>query len=99
MEETALQRPDRHQGDEHKRSREDPDLEISETDYHPDRGDHPDGGRGGQAPDVGAVPEDGARAEEAHAGNDLGGDTRRVGAAAEIWLPAGRAGERTGRGP
>src|SRR4029077_21286037 len=57
--------------------------------------DDPDGGRGREAPDVGAMAEDRAGAQEADSRDYLRGDARRVRAAREKRLEAHR-GEQAG---
>jgi hypothetical protein len=91
MEQALLERPDRHEGYEHQHRSEDPDSEKPKADDHAHGRDDPDGGCGREAPDVGAVPEDGAGAEEADPGDDLRGDARRVCAACEERLEAHRS--------
>jgi hypothetical protein len=88
MEHAALERPYRDQRHEHEHRGEDANPKATESDDHPDCCDHPDGSRGGQASDVCALPEDGARAEKADTGDNLRGDAGGIGAAAEKRLKA-----------
>src|SRR5262249_44702899 len=51
---------------------------VAEADRHSDSGGNPDRGRGGQSPDVAALAQDAAGAEEADTGHHLRSDARRV---------------------
>src|SRR5438270_63640 len=90
LEEARLDGTDCDQGDEHHGRGEDGDPEIAESDGHPQRSHDPDGGRRREASHVFALTEYRARPEEADAGDDLGGDTRRVDARPERWLEGNR---------
>src|SRR6266542_1537107 len=56
---------------------------AADPDGHAEGTGRPDAGRGGEPADGEAVAQDGAAAEEADAGDDLGGQPARVGALAE----------------
>ena len=73
----APQRPQREDDDRRRRDGHDP---RAGSGRHADRGDRPQAGGRGQATDGRALLEDRAGAQEAHAGDDLGRDPRRVGA-------------------
>src|SRR5487761_562981 len=62
----------------------------AETNGHPDCGHEPNRGRGGEAVDLVALAEDGARAKEANSRHDLGRDAGRVRGAAKRLEPQPR---------
>jgi hypothetical protein len=88
VEQPALERPDGDEGNQHQRRGEYPNPHVAETDHHAHRRYYPDRGRGGQSPDLNALPEDGPGAEETNAGHDLRGDTGWISLVSENRLRA-----------
>ena len=69
---------ERPQGEDDDRRADEPDEVVARAHGQPDRRGRPEAGRGRQAADERPVMDDGARAEEPDAGDDLGRDPGRV---------------------
>ena len=90
MEQKLLDWPEKEKHRENQAGGEDPRNIEAETNGHPDCRHHPDRSGSGEAVDLVALPQDGARAEEAHSGHDLRGDPGRVGGTAKGFEPKPR---------
>src|SRR6266550_7842546 len=76
--ESLLNRPDRHEHDDHENRSEDRDCVVAESNGHAERSRDPDRSCRGQPVNVIALTEDRARAKEPDARDDLCRDARRV---------------------